>query len=278
MTLRELLAIVPDTTGQDCPTFNVLLQSSEVLLSKIILPEECPARLSVFRNGFATYETACRCNRLRVSEKKPISLASFEGSPVLLQRETFLDEDWSLYLALRAEAQLEACLHTNTRQHANRLEIGSLEETDKRIGYEPFQLLFRDTQQADFLARFIKACKPRDRQLLELYFAQKKTLEEIAGSLNTKKSAVSESLHRILNNAREQARAEGLKVPDGPVKLPYQKRKTKEKGEQEQWRTNLLIPLTSVRPLPAPAPAGSIPRSSPPSASAAASPASASPC
>lgn len=101
-TLREIKSMVSRTTNIALPTAKALRESGEPLVSCRIEA----SRISVYKNGFALYETNVGVTVFRVEDCGSYVYHSVESDDQFIPEESFSDEEWTLRFILEGEDRL----------------------------------------------------------------------------------------------------------------------------------------------------------------------------
>ena len=211
LTFRQFKALLPGTEGQKLATLRALRASG---VQAIAIAETDDGTLTVFRNGFFTYETKSgHATVYAVDRCSSIVLNPTSDDPTSVLDETsFGDCPWPKVLEFVASERIT----NNISRNAERHEVLSIdvepEYWDAQMSVQP-ELETRLDEEVDRKqeAQLIETAKSvltaRQWEVLYLYYGKGLTQEEIAITLMIPQSSVSITLKRSLQNLQRKFQA-----------------------------------------------------------------------
>lgn len=197
ITLKELKAQVESTQGQKLPTPKTLREKAQMVVQANLSGCE----MTVFSNGFAVYQNDTHYTVLRMEHVgKANYYSEVEDKAVAITVE---DEDWSVGVMLCGEERLEkrcrdmaenrlVSMYTNTEDGEEEIQFDSGEDFAENIATK------------DEVHSILDCLTERQRQVVEMYYLEQLTQQQIADRLGIKKQSVNENLKLAFNRLQKK--------------------------------------------------------------------------
>lgn len=199
-TLREIKAMVSLTTNITLPTAKALRESGEPLASCQI--EAC--RISVYKSGFALYETDAGVTVFRTEDCGAYVYHSVEDEDQIMPEEAFSDEEWTVRFIMEGEDRLwrnQQLVHNN--KHGTKLELN--EEREKAfIDHEQsLDNIIEKIVRQDKCHRLLSCLTDKQRRIVEAYYIFDLTQQEIADQLHISHQVVDRTLKAAIKKMQK---------------------------------------------------------------------------
>ncbi len=199
-TLREIKAMVSHTTNIALPTAKALRESGEPLVSCRINT----SRVSVYRSGFALYETDMGVTVFRVEDCGAYVYHSVEEEEQFMPEETFSDEEWTVRCILEGEDRLwrnQQLVHNN--KHGTKLELNE-EREEAFIDHEQsLDNTIEKMVSQDKCSRLLSCLTDKQRRIVEAYYIFDLTQQEIADKLHISHQVVDRTLKAAIKKMQK---------------------------------------------------------------------------
>lgn len=202
ITLRELKQKIASTVDVDLPSFKQLVEMASPVVAQ---RELTGAKLTVYENGFASYEQAEKHTVLRVDGCGDYRYQFTEGYEIV-PAEAFEDAEWAVRLVMEGERRLEHSRQVSAAEY----EPASLQCDGTDLG-GAVMIDFLEEQNRQMLAdeelrrlyAAIGKLTERQQQIIQLYYFKGMTQEEVAEELGITQRAVSYSLDGALKKLKK---------------------------------------------------------------------------
>ena len=184
ISLRELCGLVERTAGKKLPTARALRESGEVVVASAKVGAD--GELMVYQSGFYTYRAA-GCTTVYAVDR--CSGYAYDGGEAL-DAAFFEDKEWTLSLMLAGEDRLE---HNGNRREEKPRGFSLDEESSDRGWGDGVDFTSR-IEDRDMVDRMLRLLTRRQRQVVELYFVQGLTQQQIASKLGISRPVVAKQL------------------------------------------------------------------------------------
>ena len=202
-TLREIKAMVSHTTNIALPTAKALRESGEPLVSCKINT----SRVSVYRSGFALYETDMGVTVFRVEDCGAYIYHSVEDEEQFMPEETFSDEEWTVRLVLEGEDRLwhnQQVLHND--KHGTKLDMNEEREESFIDHEQSLDNTIEKMISRDKCHKLLSCLTDKQRRIVEAYYILDMTQEEIGKMLNISQQAVVDVLQRSIKRMKKYSK------------------------------------------------------------------------
>lgn len=199
-TLREIKAMVSLTTNIALPTAKALRESGEPLVSCQI--EAC--RISVYKSGFALYETGTGVTVFRAEDCGAYVYHSVEDEDQIMPEEAFSDEEWTVRFILEGEDRLwhnQQVLHND--KHGTRLELDEDREEAFIDHEQSLDNTIEKMVSREQCRRLLSCLTDRQREIVEAYYIFEMTQEEIAERLHIAQPVVVRTLKAAIKKMQK---------------------------------------------------------------------------
>jgi RNA polymerase sigma factor (sigma-70 family) len=190
-TLGELRRLVDTTAGKKIPTASALRESG---VPVVALAEVGNGVLTVYKNGFFTYSVAGHTTVYAVDR---CTGYAYDGG-MALGVAFFENEEWTLRLMLAGEDRLE---HNGNRREEKPHGFSLDEEGSDRGWGDGVDFTLR-IEDRDTVNRMLPMLTDRQRQIVEMYFVQGLTQQQIADYLMIRKQVVCRHIQAAIDRFR----------------------------------------------------------------------------
>lgn len=202
ITLRELKQKIASTVDVDLPSFKQLIaMASPVVAQK----EVSGAKLTVYENGFASYE-ADNARTVLAVDRCGDYRYQYDDSYEIVPAEVFEESEWAVRLVMEGERRIE---FNRARNHArNETDIQEYGEQEMEMAT---MVDFMEEQNREMLAdeelkrlyAAIGKLTERQQQIIQLYYFKGMTMPEIADELGISFPAVHYSIQGALKKLKK---------------------------------------------------------------------------
>lgn len=202
ITLRELKEKVASTVDVDLPSFKQLVAMASPVVA---LRELTGAKLTVYENGFASYEQAEKHTVLRVDGCGDYRYQFNDGYEIV-PAEVFEDSEWAVRLVMEGERRLEHSRQVSAAEY----EPASLQCDGTDLG-GAVMIDFLEEQNRQMLAdeelrrlyAAIGKLTERQQQIIQLYYFKGMTQQEVADELGISKPRVCMAIEAALKKLKK---------------------------------------------------------------------------
>ncbi len=195
-SLKEIKGMVSRTINIALPTAKTLRDSGEPMVSCKIEA----SRISVYKNGFALYETDVGVTVFRVEDCGAYVYHSSEYENQFVPEEAFLNEEWTVRFIMEGEDRLwhnQQVLHND--KHGTKLTMNenhidhdqSLDNTLEKIVNQ------------DKCRRLLSCLTDKQRKIVEGYYFLDLTQEEIADRLHISQQVVDRTIKAAIKKIKK---------------------------------------------------------------------------
>lgn len=188
MTLKELQNKIEKTMGKDLPTAAYLRAGSSPIVASREL--DGSAKLSVYQNGFALYQTEGGSTVFRVDYCGGYTYFG-RNEQTELSEDFFADTDWWVRLLMEGEDRLTHNRNIKAERHECLFE-GDSEAFYNICGTE--QPMHEEIMERDRIDAMLSILTVRQRELVTLYYIDGLGIKEIARICGISFQAVSIAL------------------------------------------------------------------------------------
>ena len=199
-TLREIKAMVSHTTNIALPTAKDLRESGEPLVSCRVNT----GRISVYRSGFALYETDMGVTVFRVEDCGAYIYHSVEDEEQFMPEETFSDEEWTVRFVLEGEDRLwhnQQVLHND--KHGTKLDINEEREESFIDHEQSLDNTIEKMISRDKCHKLLSCLTDKQLRVVEAYYIFDLTQEEIAKRLHISQQVVDRTLKAAIKKMQK---------------------------------------------------------------------------
>ena len=198
-TLREIKAMVSHTTNIALPTAKDLRESGEPLVSCRVNT----GRISVYRSGFALYETDMGVTVFRVEDCGAYVYRSVEEDQ-FMPEETFSDEEWTVRFIMEGEDRLwrnQQLVHNN--KHGTKLELNEERERAFIDHEQSLDNIIEKIVRQDKCHSLLSCLTNKQRRIVEAYYIFDLTQQEIADKLHISHQVVDRTLKAAIKKMQK---------------------------------------------------------------------------
>lgn len=198
MTLKELQNKIEKTTGKNLPTAAYLRAGNSPVVASREL--DGGAKLSVYQNGFALYQTDGGSTVFRVDHCGGYTYFG-RSEQTELSENFFADTDWWVRLLMEGEDRLTHNRNIKAERHECLFE-GDSEAYYNICGTE--QPMYEEIAQMERIEAMLSILTVRQREIVTMYYIDGLGIKEIAKvcgiSFQAVSAAISESRKKLEKN------------------------------------------------------------------------------
>jgi len=199
----QLIEAVADDRKQKLPTEKYLRENGEVYVRVEILG----ATITVYTNGFYVYDDGLHATVQRLSScKKNIVYEFQDGRREEIELHRFADQPFYVRLSLEGEKRLDANSIARASGRVFSYNWDEMESKDLADKFDFAEFLAdRDSQNAEIkaLRQALQHLTERQLIVLQKYFCENMTHQEIAHELGCSKQAVGKSYRAALKKLKD---------------------------------------------------------------------------
>jgi len=190
ITFKDLRNLVGTTAGKALPTARALRESGIPIIVQAMARD---GKLTVYENGFYTYSTPSGTTVYAVDRCH----SNAHNSGDLLTEDILEGADWTVRLLLESEDRLE---DNNNAREGNHFSY-SADTTERDDMRDPYNFV-EDLENRDLVERMMARLTEKQRQIVLMYFIEKKNQQEIAEILSIRKQVVSRHVQAAIKKMR----------------------------------------------------------------------------
>ena len=205
ITFKALRSMVRGTVGKDKPTPKYLRENEEPVAVS------ADGSMAVYPSGFVTYQSVTGSTVVNLAECGSYTYTFHNGKDGLPEKQTVPAEvleqmEWSVVVALRGEEQ---AAENNMNRKGDRTGNRQYAYED---GTDPWEQLENQTEEdvlerivrQDSIAELLDCLTDRQRRIVELYFFEQLTQQQIADALGIRQQSVTDALRAALKRMRKK--------------------------------------------------------------------------
>lgn len=188
ITLRELKAMLPATTGRKLPSPRYLRENDTLVARAEVM--DCV--IEVYGSGFAVCRNSSHFCLIRMEHVGRVAYESEQDdwrSTVDVE-----DLDWTIGVMLCGEERMERQYRDKAESSIVSLTGASPDEDGADMEIDAGVDVLEEVVSEDECLRMMETLTPRQREVVQMHFFEGMTQEEIAQKLNRKKQSVNESI------------------------------------------------------------------------------------
>ncbi|MGO4943685.1 RNA polymerase sigma factor [Streptococcus alactolyticus] len=206
LTFKELCEMLPSTDGEKLPGYRMLTNSGREIFLRSRYED---AVITVYDNGFFTYEVD-GMHTVQGVDRCSLTYESVDGIQVAIARSEYEDLPYSMVLESEGSDRIahnreeQEAYHTSFHldsdgnDWAEELRSPSIEDIIEKRELEKTELGHIET-----LYVAMKSLTDKQREVIELRFYQKKSVEEIAVILKLSRQSVYERLNAAIKKLKK---------------------------------------------------------------------------
>lgn len=204
ITFKALCSLVRGSIGKNKPTPKYLREN------EVPVAVSADGSMTVYPSGFVTYQSVTGSTVVNLAECGSYTYTFHDGKDGLPEKHTISVEvleqmEWSVVVALRGEEQ---AAENNMNRKGDRTGNRKYAYED---GTDPWEQLENQTEedvlerivQQDSIAELLDCLTDRQRQIVELYFFEQLTQQQIADALGIRQQSVTDALRAALKRMRK---------------------------------------------------------------------------
>ena len=203
VSLNDLKAAIPSTNGKALPTAKQLRETDQMILSQPLSDGD----IRVFASGFAVYRSDCHTAVLRVdrvsthtyefaTSDKSLSLGDQPWAPALmLAAEKRMEDFQADRLSRRCVGFMDDCDEENAedREPSDAVVVAGTDDVEKAVV----------DKLDNRMERMLGCLTVRQRQVVEMYYFEELTQQEIADKLGIVRRVVGHTLEDAISKLQK---------------------------------------------------------------------------
>lgn len=209
LTLRDLKRIVAQPArGDRVPTGKSLKETETPVISKCVGEE---TKITVYPNGYALYQVYGHTTVFPIRPCRDYLYVSGENG-IHIPESFFDQEPWYLRLILEGEDRIRK--NQDKKEQARTIPYGSVSEEWEAIA-DPKESALDHLIRQEAMEEIRQSLTHRQHMVLQAFFLQEKTQEQISKEMNLSKATVYFTIFQAKSRMREKYLADGQLPGDG---------------------------------------------------------------